>query len=410
VNLSNNEIGVLAEASALLETPATAKPASNLSPSSSDQMCVFDFSDQGGVHSVPPKLHRKATGFYECLGDLFTAELPESDEIIFGGRRGQLSMLVSVTNLGKTTLMLNMAVMAAAGEAFPPLLEKPRKPIRTMILDMEATGKELQGDLTKMIEGVPNREEILKNIVPVVDAEIDDEILDLSNPTHYKFVCEKAKAAKIDLLIVDTCSSAFEIEDENSNAEVKRAILLPLKRLAREANCHVLFSHHIGKTSENPARRIEASYRGRGASAFGALSRAVFTVTSDSTLGTTHIVLTCAKVKGPRFENATLFLDQSTRWFRLVSGSAPRPNAPSVDEVVAFIVERGEALTAEIYEQFAGRTSPRTIDARLAKASVLGLIQKANQNSPWRGSSPSGHVENPQFATAIEIADCGSVN
>src|SRR2546426_8088505 len=78
------------------------------------------------------------SGFYDSLGELLEAKLPPSEEIIFGGRRGQLSMLVSVTGLGKSTLMLNTAIMAAGGEEVLPLLPKPPRPIRTIVLDMEA--------------------------------------------------------------------------------------------------------------------------------------------------------------------------------------------------------------------------------------------------------------------------------
>lgn len=352
-----------------------------------------------------------ASGFFESLESFLEAELPESDEIIYGGRRGQLSMLVSITNLGKTTLMLNLAIRGASGDGFQPLLPKPERPIKTMILDMEATGKELQSDFLVMIEGVQNRELLVRNIIPVVDAEIEDENLNLSNTKHYDFVLEKARGAEIDLLIVDTCSSAFDIEDENSNAEVRREILMPLKRLAREARCHVLLAHHIGKASEDPTRRTEAVHLGRGASVFGGLSRAVFTLTPERTLGPGYVSLSCAKIKGHRFEDTLLCLDQSKRWFQIPSRNAPAKARLNVEEVAAFIAGKGQASTSEINDHFASRVSERTIASRVASANELGLISKDNKHSAWRLAvkAPQEATSDMQSEADIRGADCSLV-
>ena len=58
----------------------------------------------------------------------------------------------------------------------------------------------------------------------------------------------------------------------------------------------MIFAHHHGKPSETGG---EKAYFGRGASTFGALSRAVFTLRRDLAKGEDYVILECAKIKGP---------------------------------------------------------------------------------------------------------------
>jgi hypothetical protein len=105
------------------------------------------------------------------------------------------------------------------------------------------------------------------------------------------------------------------MQDENSNAEVTRHVMNPLKRLAREANCGVVFTHHMGKAGETLSG--DSAYKGRGASAFGGLSRTIFTLEKDVSKGPGYAVLSCVKVKGAAFEPTLLKLNPETRWFEV---------------------------------------------------------------------------------------------
>src|SRR5689334_24556379 len=90
-----------------------------------------------------------------------------------------------------------------------------------------------------------------QNFIPLVDYVPDDEPLNLSNEDHLLFVINYAKEKAADLIVIDTVSAAFDLLDENSNAEVKRYVMRPLKRLAREANAAVVFCHHTSKPHES---------------------------------------------------------------------------------------------------------------------------------------------------------------
>jgi hypothetical protein len=250
-----------------------------------------------------------------------------------------------------------------------------------------------------MLRGISNSKVSRENFALVVDASINGSPLSLSRPDHFKWIVALAKSHKADLVVVDTAASAFELQDENSNAEITRRVMNPLKQLASLAGCAVIFTHHIGKANETQSG--EAAYKGRGASAFGALSRTIFTIEKDAKKGQEYVVLSCAKVKGQPFEPVLLKLNRDTRWFEMCSdGPSAKPEPLTAQEVAAFVGKRKEARTAEICEHFEQRAGRRTIEDRIREAERLGLITKEHQKAPWRfrndekgHSSDSGETE-----------------
>ena len=259
-----------------------------------------------------------------------------------------------------------------------------------------------------MIQGVSNINAAKENFIPVVDATINGTPLNLSKPDHFKHIVALAKTHRVDLVAVDTAASAFELQDENNNAEITRRVMNPLKHLARDGNCAVIFTHHIGKANETQTG--EGAYRGRGASAFGALSRTVFTLERDVKKGPEYIVLSCAKIKGQAFEPVLMKLNHETRWFELCDEKPEaKPHPPTTQEIADFVVEQGEARTDDIKKHFAGRASARTISDRIAEAERLKLIAKPNQQAPWRVcNGRNGHLTAlPQTADKSRVT--GSV-
>ena len=326
---------------------------------------------------------RAVSGVYPTLDDLFSAEFAEPEAIIFGVHRGEVAGVLAVTNYGKSTLLFNVALSLAAGITCWPLAPQPPSPRRVLYIDSESPAARAKADLQIMSRDVLHSEGARANFVIVVDAAIDDQPLNLSKPDHFRRITALAKAHRVDLVIVDTAASAFELQDENSNAEVTRRVMNPLKRLAREVNCAVIFTHHIGKSNETQTG--EAAYRGRGASAFGALSRTVFTIERDAKKGPAYVVLHCAKIKGRPFEAVLLRLNHDTRWFEICDERPEAKSAPpTAQEIADFVSERQEASTDEIKGHFAVRASSRTVDDRIKEAKQLGLIWKPNQQAPWR--------------------------
>jgi hypothetical protein len=272
-------------------------------------------------------------GFYNGFAELEqeSVELPE--EIIKGAPRGQVVQLVASPDAGKSTLMLNTSLMLAAGLPFPPLAPAAAPPRRVLYLDFESTPAEHRSDVKRMLEALSDaaRECAMANFYPVVDAMVRGEPLTLSNRDHMRFVGEYARKVKADLIIVDTVSSAFEIASENENAEVRNRIMRPLRQLAMERNAVVMFLHHDSKALELDGQ--EGSYRGRGASAFGALSRAMFTLKKEPSLGDGFITLKQEKGKGGKLGEHVLEINHSTRWIR-ISDRRPASKRTPLDAVL----------------------------------------------------------------------------
>jgi replicative DNA helicase len=345
------------------------------------------------------------SGVYSTLDDFFDAEIEEPEEILFGVHRGEVAAMVAVTNYGKTTLLYNATLSIAAGQIYNPLAPTASKPRRVLYIDSESPAARAQADLKRMLAGIADPQAARENFAVVVDASISGSPLNLGKPDHIKRIVQLAKAHRADLVVIDTAASAFEPQDENSNAEVTRRVMNPLKQLARETNCAVIFTHHIGKATETQTG--EGAYRGRGASAFGALARTAFTLERDPKKGREYIILSCPKIKGEPFEPVLLRLNHETRWFEICDEQPEaKPSMPTAEEIADFVEERGEAGTEDIKKHFALRASARTIQLRIELAKNLGLIEKPTKQAPWRMCK----AQNGDFSAVSEVVEESSIS
>ena len=259
-----------------------------------------------------------AETFGMSWGEFSRIKFEKPERVMFGLSRGNVGQLVASTNVGKTTLMLNLAISACSDKPFEPLLNEQTIGKRVLYIDGEATKTELQADIYKMLESCSDAQrELLKDrLLLICDEDVNDEPLDLANSLHLEKVTEIASKFKPDLIIVDTLSALTNLEDENDNAKVKKEIIQPLKTLAKKTDSAVIILHHTGKYNEGAAQAQDA-YKGRGASAFGALCRVVFNLKEQKD---GKIVLSCSKVKGECFPSVVMELNQETRWFRKMDG------------------------------------------------------------------------------------------
>lgn len=263
-------------------------------------------------------------------------DFEDLERVIFGLVRGNVGLVVASTNLGKTTLALNLALSATAKTEFLPLLNQSHTARKILYIDGEATKAELYTDINKMQEVfAPEQvESVKKNLFLICDEELDDELLDLVNPEHRKVIERKALACNPDLIIVDTLSALMDIEDENDNAKVKKEVMKPLKKLAKQTNSAVLLLHHTGKYNEGIS--TVGAYKGRGASAFGGLSRTVLNL-EKSKSKENRVILSSPKVKGEEFSKTVLELDKNSRWFRVVGEVAQEKEIEKYEQVIEFV-------------------------------------------------------------------------
>jgi RecA-family ATPase len=228
--------------------------------------------------------------------------------------RGEVGMVNAVNNAGKTTLLRNLMVSLCTGRAYAPL-GNFSLPKRVAFLDFEDTLTFLRQDLRVMLAACSGSEQarFSDNALLVCEARLDDEDLSLSKQYHFFTVTERLHGFAPDLIIVDTIASAFQIRNENDNAEVRAFITRPLKQLAKDCNAALLAAHHIGKAKAEEGQTREASHKGRGASSFADMARLVLNLEKDNINDT--VILSCAKVKGQKFADTILRLNLATRWF-----------------------------------------------------------------------------------------------
>ena len=322
-------------------------------------------------------------GYFPSLDELFAADLPLPEQILCGIPRGQVGMLNAITNKGKTTFVENACLQLAAGRSWYPIIPAGTPARRVVYVDHESTASEQQSDLARMcLNQIPR--EARRNFVPIIGPTIRGESLNLSKPAHINHLIEILLTLKPDLLVIDTVAAAFELFNENDNAEIARKIARPLKHLARGVNCAVLALHHLGKPSINENGSTEEAYSGRGASTFGGFARAVYLIRSDKSLGDGYITLSLAKAKGQRFDPVTFRLDFETRWFERVDAASVnggRSASLSVEEIVP---TNGHGFsTNQIIKMFARRAGHTRIRELIYEASDLKLIHKVGRNGLW---------------------------
>jgi hypothetical protein len=311
------------------------------------------------------------------FGQFMATEFAHAEALGFDIRRRELCLIASITNRGKSTLLRNAAIAMATGGEFPPLVEKG-KPRKVLLIDFETSGSRLQDDLANMTRDWPETEVDLlrENFFIVCEAMIIDEMLSLSR--HLRVIERAARAHKVDVIMVDTASAAFDLRNENDNGEVAHVALKPLLKLARKLDCGILLAHHVGKIGSEEAKQAEKAYRARGASAWGCYPTSVFIITAHPT-DKDKVTLTCAKRKdGLEYENV-LELNRMSRWFKLTDEAPPPAPLTSREKVRAAVTR--EMQKAEIITVLKDSAIPvRTIENSLSKELAEGFLV-----SPKRG-------------------------
>jgi hypothetical protein len=322
-------------------------------------------------------------GFYSSLRELHAKETVPAEDLMIGVRRRQVTIFASVTSVGKTTIMLNHALAAAGGQSWSPLLpERPERPLKIVFIDAESTDDELKRDTQMMLRTIGNGDLASENFIPVVDAIIDGETLNLSTKKHFDQVKRFLKYHQPDIVIFDTISALFTLYNENDNAEVVRKVIRPLKELAVAGNCAVWASHHIGKAGESD--EAEEAYRGRGASAFGANVRGVITLRKEKALGDGYVRLTLGKSKGSKLEPVNLKLDFAKRTFELCA-AAPQAQTPYQQVIGVF---NGRPLKTGEVRKLLSDLSKASVERALAEAVKNGDLFRTTYGAYERPNDP----------------------
>lgn len=310
----------------------------------------------------------------------FSAQVfPETEPVIVGLEKGEVGLLIAATNIGKTTLALNLALSLAVGKDFKPLTKDGAKPRRVLVIDGETRRRRMQRDIRAMErEWLAEEQELLKgNLYVMCDSELNGTALSLSNAQHMTAVRREAQEFAPDLIIVDTLAELFTVVSENDNAEMQNKVMRPLNQLAKDVDAAVLVLHHIGKMSEEAQSSTQA-YRGRGASAIGGSARLVLTLTPD-TKNKRIVTLSCGKSKGDDFEDVMLRLNQELRRFVPVAGGVAAKLDGYQQTLAAARTIKRPFNRRDLVESLSGGLSPSTVDKNLKAAFQRGDLLKLNK-------------------------------
>ena len=320
---------------------------------------------------LKPKEVSDAVKIGWTFGELQKLELPKRNEIIRGLAHGENGLLNAVTNVGKTTLIRNLALSLVLGKPLEPLTTGGKR-YRVAIIDAEDTLTFLRSDLDKMQADFTDEEKKLieENLFLICELSFGEEDLKLNEKTHFQKVAASINEFNADFVFIDTISASFAIRNENDNSEVKEYVMKPLKRFARKTTAGVLAAHHIGKAKLENGETKEGAHRGRGASAFADQSRTIFNLEKD---GEDRIILSCPKLKGEKFTDTIFKYDKDRRRYERQGVSLIQTNYDILLE--AFDNDKGYKRN-EIDEMLEGEMSKATITRNLKDAVGRGDLSK----------------------------------
>ena len=164
-----------------------------------------------------------STKFFINYSDFMAQTCFDTEEIALNGA-GELALVQSITNRGKSTFCRVGSFSLAAGRKF--LTVAPGGAARRVLLiNFEGSRGRFQSDL-RVMERVFDEGElalIRKNFIVAHAPEIDEgEPLNLS--LHIKFFETQARAAfngdGPEVIVIDTASQAFTIRNESDNSEI----------------------------------------------------------------------------------------------------------------------------------------------------------------------------------------------
>lgn len=158
---------------------------------------------------------------------------------------GALAVCYGAPNVGKTFLMLDVALHIAAGIPWHGV--KTRK---SRVLYCAAEGG---AGLDLRLEAIKQRNPALWALAAANFAKMQITLDLHGNADVDAIIAMASKSAGVDLIIIDTLARSLGGGDENSTQDMSRAVN-NATRLQHELNATVLFVHHSGKDSDKGAR------------------------------------------------------------------------------------------------------------------------------------------------------------
>ncbi len=270
---------------------------------------LFDAAEKAGwVRPVPRQLQVRQQPTDPFFGplDFDAVNLEEYDFVVDGlVQRGLVSLIAAAGGASKTTLLVALAVAAAAGRpAFGPFklkrdMDGTTGPMRVAVV----AGEERRNDIALLVAAAAEvaqltaaeRRSVRDNLVvraldqgawrlgqprPGAREEIAPEDAD----TELERLREGVLGHGTDLLVLDPFAALTAAPNENDNAVIAD-LLMRLARLATGAGCGVVVAHHIAKMTREAMAALRAEIvlaRGAGAFVFNVRVMALITFLTEA--------------------------------------------------------------------------------------------------------------------------------
>lgn len=230
---------------------------------------------------------------------------------------GAVALMVGAGESLKSWFSLYLAVMTAAGR--PALSDVDEANL--------VTGPVLYFTAENAIAEEQRRAALLKGGLSLPDqlplTFIAAERLCFSDPADFQAVRALVETVRPVALFIDSAIAISDLEDENSNAAVRKFMKERILLLARTYGATVYLIGHSGKPSLNPALRFSDEHVARGASDWRNSADMVLYLKRDVSLGKLAVVLKHSKCRiGPRHASLWFLLEdvEPGKSVRLVLG------------------------------------------------------------------------------------------
>ncbi len=227
--------------SGLLELEQAAN--SPLGPSASTIPDPEPAEGQNSIHAYSPHPPHESHFHPIAAPELLAAPPEEVDWIMDEYLSvGGLTLLVGKPKEGKTTLSYELAVKVALGL---PFLGRNTQKSAVLILALEEHAREVRMRLRNL--GATELENIYVHVGPLEPTA-----------TVINSIKTFAQDHAVRLILLDTLSAFWRIENENDAAEMTR-VVKPLLQLARESGACLLLIHHARKSDGQYGDEIRGS-------------------------------------------------------------------------------------------------------------------------------------------------------
>lgn len=310
------------------------------------------------------------------FGDFLDVDFEEKEILSFHIGKRDIAIIQAATNAGKTTLLRNVTLCMGAGRPFMPFFEG-RRPIKIAYFDFENDAQDVQRDLREMFKVFTASEAkaLRENLIIIPKGLMDGELFQFNR--HEAWANALILQNGVEFIIVDNVSAAYDINDENSNAEVTKKIIKPLLKMAYKGNCAFLFAHHYGKTKNE--LETAGVHAGRGASALQSLSRTVINMFGDVSKGE-PVNIECAKRKTDGGQNySETFRLEDDRWFHHTTIVAPPKKETAYKAIrrhMETVIYPETMSTREIIEKFEKDFSEIAIKKAIGELHKDGYLDK----------------------------------